>query len=169
MEILLLFLLFFSLYFLARLAFADAIFIPLPSETVRKMLRLAKIKKSDVLYDLGAGDGRVMIIAARQYGCRAVGIERSGLLSALCKWNIKKSGLDGKVKLVEGNYFDVDLNKATVVTAYLSQRQNELLLPKLRKELKKGTRIISASHTFPGLKEIKRIKTGHFYTRLYKI
>jgi cyclopropane fatty-acyl-phospholipid synthase-like methyltransferase len=152
-----------------KLVLSEAIFIPLPISTIRKMLKLAKVKSSDVLYDLGAGDGRVIIAAAREYGCKAVGIERSSLIAALCRWDIKRSGLKEKIKLIEGNYFDVNLSKATVVTTYLSQKQNNLLVPKLKKELRKGTRIVSASHTFPGLKEIKRIKTGHFYTRIYKI
>ena len=152
-----------------KLVFSEAVFIPLPMTTVRKMLRLAKVKSSDVLYDLGAGDGRVIITAAKEYGCKAVGIERSELVAALCRWNIRKLGLKDKIKLIEGNYFDVNLSKATVVMAYLSQKQNNLLLPKLKKELRKGTRVVSASHTFLGLKEIKRIKTGHFYTHLYKI
>lgn len=169
MDVLLLFLLLFFIYIWLKLFFAEAIFIPLPMSTIRKMLRLAKLKKSDVLYDLGAGDGRVIIAAAREYGCRAVGIERSMLVAALCRWNIRRSGLEEKVKLIEKDYFDVNLAKASVVTAYLSQRQNGLLVPKLKKELRKGTRIVSASHTFPGLKEIEKIKTGHFYTRLYKI
>ena len=133
------------------------------------MLKLAKVKKKDLVYDLGAGDGRVIITAAKEFGCKAVGIERSAFFAAICRWRVKKEGLQDKVKIIEKNYFDVNLSKATVVTAYLSKKQNKLLVPKLKKELKKGTRIVSASHNFPGLKEVKRIKTGHFYTYLYKI
>jgi cyclopropane fatty-acyl-phospholipid synthase-like methyltransferase len=154
---------------LAKLILNEAIYIPLPLSTIRKMLKLAKLKKSDLLYDLGAGDGRVIITAAKEFGCKAVGIERSAFLAAICRWRVKKEGLQDKVKVIEKNYFDVDLSKATVITAYLSKKQNKLLVPKLKKELKKGTRIVSASHIFPGLKEVKRIKTGHFYTYLYKI
>jgi len=169
MNAFLIFLLFFFLYMLARLVLNEAIYIPLPPSTIRKMLKLAKVKKKDLLYDLGAGDGRVLMIAAKEFGCKAVGIERSALLAAVCRWRIKRAGLQDKVKIIEKNYFDVNLSKATVVTAYLSKKQNELLVPKLKKELRKGTRIVSASHVFPGLKEVKRIKTGHFYTYLYKI
>jgi cyclopropane fatty-acyl-phospholipid synthase-like methyltransferase len=133
------------------------------------MLKLAKVRKNDLLYDLGAGDGRVVITAAKEFGCKAVGIERSALLAAICRWRVKKEGLQDKVKIVEKSYFDVDLRKATVITAYLSKKQNKLLVPKLKKELKKGTRVVSASHVFPGLREVKRMKTGHFYTYLYKI
>jgi cyclopropane fatty-acyl-phospholipid synthase-like methyltransferase len=169
MEVILLFLLFFFLYMWVKLFFAEAVFIPLSMSTIRKMLKLARLKKTDVLYDLGAGDGRVIITAAKEYGCKAVGIERSKLVAALCRWNVKRAGLQDRVKVIEKNYFDVNLGRATVVTAYLSQKQNNLLLPKLKKELKKGTRIVSASHTFPGLKEIRKIRTGHFYSYLYKI
>jgi cyclopropane fatty-acyl-phospholipid synthase-like methyltransferase len=154
---------------LAKLILNEAIYIPLPLSTIRKMLRLAKVNKKDLLYDLGAGDGRVILTAAKEFGCKAVGIERSALLAAICRWRIKKEGLQDKVKVIEKNYFDVDLSKATVVTAYLSKKQNKLLVPKLKRELKKGTRVVSASHVFPGLREMKKIKTGHFYTYLYKI
>jgi len=169
MEPLLVFLLFFVLYIWFKLVSAEALFIPLPMSTIRKMLKLANVKSSDVLYDLGAGDGRVIITAAKEHRCKAIGIERSKIIAALCRWNVKREGVEKKVKVIEKSYFDVDLRKATVVAAYLSQKQNNLLVTKLKKELKKGARIVSASHTFPGLKEIKRIKTGHFYTRLYKI
>ena len=169
MNALLIFLLFFFLYMLAKLVLGEALYIPLPLSTIRKMLKLAKVRKNDLLYDLGAGDGRVVITAAKEFGCKAVGIERSALLAAICRWRVKKEGLQDKVKIVEKSYFDVDLRKATVITAYLSKKQNKLLVPKLKKELKKGTRVVSASHVFPGLREVKRIKTGHFYTYLYKI
>jgi len=152
-----------------RLIRAEAIFIPLPKSTVMKMLKLAKVKRGDILYDLGCGDGRVLILAAKEFGCRAIGIDRDKLIASLCKFNIKRLGLQSRIKLVEDDYFNVNLNNATVVTAYLSQKQNDLLLPKLKKELRKNTRIVSAAHVFKGLKEIKRIRTGHFYTYLYKI
>ncbi|MEM5879366.1 MAG: class I SAM-dependent methyltransferase [Candidatus Aenigmatarchaeota archaeon] len=169
MNLLIIFLLFFLLYFWVRLILDEAIYIPLPKSTIRKMLKLAKVSKKDLLYDLGAGDGRVVIIAAKEFGCKAVGIERSALLAAICRWRIKRAGLQDKIKIIEKNYFDVNLSKAAVITAYLSKKQNEKLVPKLKKELKKGTRVVSASHIFPGLKEVKRIKTGHFYSYLYKI
>ncbi|MEM7826318.1 MAG: SAM-dependent methyltransferase [Candidatus Aenigmatarchaeota archaeon] len=169
MNVWLLVLLFFFLYFWVRLVLNEAIFIPLPISTIRKMLKLAKVNKKDLLYDLGAGDGRVVIIAAKEFGCKAVGIERSALLAAICRFRIRRAGLQDKIKIIEKNYFDVNLSRATVITAYLSKRQNEKLAPKLKKELRKGTRVVSASHVFPGLKLIKKIKTGHFYTYLYKI
>ncbi|MEM5766091.1 MAG: SAM-dependent methyltransferase [Candidatus Aenigmatarchaeota archaeon] len=169
MDITLLLILFILLYFWVKLILNEAIYIPLPGSTIRKMLKLAKVNKKDLVYDLGAGDGRVVIIAAKEFGCKAVGIERSALLAAICRWKIKRARLQGKVKIINKNYFNVNLSKATVITAYLSKRQNERLVPKLKKELRSGTRIVSASHIFPGLKEMKRIKTGHFYSYLYKI
>ncbi|MEM5854640.1 MAG: class I SAM-dependent methyltransferase [Candidatus Aenigmatarchaeota archaeon] len=169
MEFLLIFLFSLLLYFWVKLILNEAIYIPLPISTVRKMLKLAEVNRKDILYDLGAGDGRVVITAAKEFGCKAVGIERSALLAAICRFRIKRAGLQDKVKIIEKNYFDVNLSEATVITAYLSKKQNEKLVPKLKRELKKGTRIVSASHVFPGLREVKRIKTGHFYSYLYKI
>ena len=109
MNVLLIFLLFFFIYMLAKLALNEAIYIPLPLSTIRKMLKLAKVRKNDLLYDLGAGDGRVVITAAKEFGCKAVGIERSALLAAICRWRVKREGLQGRVKILEKDYFDVDL------------------------------------------------------------
>jgi predicted RNA methylase len=133
------------------------------------MLKLAKIRKSDVLYDLGCGDGRILIAAAKKYGVKAVGIEKNKFLAWLCRKNIKKNRLEDKVKLIENDFFRINLRKATVLTVYLTQKINDKLKSKLEKELKKGCRIISADHIFKGWEEIKRIKTGHFYIHLYKI
>jgi predicted RNA methylase len=157
------------LFFLYKLLRADAIFIPLPRRTIEQMLELTKIKKGDLLYDLGCGDGRVLILATKKYGIRAVGIEKNSFLFWLCKRNIRKNKLENKIKLIKKDFFREDLGKANVVVVYLSQRTNDKLKPKLEKELKKRTRIVSADHIFKGWKEIKRIKTGHFYTHLYKI
>jgi precorrin-6B methylase 2 len=159
----------FLLFFLYKLFRADAIFIPLPKRTIEQMLELAKIKKGDALYDLGCGDGRVLIFAAKKHGIKAVGIEKNPLLFRLSKRNIRKNKLENKIQLVKNDFFKEDLSKATVVLVYLSQKTNDRLKPKLEKELKKGTRIVSADHEFKRWKEIKRIKTGHFYSHLYKI
>jgi len=152
-----------SAYFFAY----SAIFIPLPRSTVKKILRLAKVSKKDVVYDLGCGDGRVVIEAARM-GAKAVGIENNPLLYCMCKRNVEKSNLANRIKIIHGNFFKKDLHDATVVVAYLTQKVNDCLQPKLERELRAGTKVVSADHTFKW-KEIKRIKTGHFYTHLYKI
>ena len=118
---------------------------------------------------MGSGDGRVLIIAAKEFGAKAVGIERSWLLSKISDWKIKKEGLENKAIVINKDFFKVDLSEATVIFAYLSKKLNERLEPKFRKELKKGTRVLSASHEFKNLKLVKKFKTGHFYSYLYII
>lgn len=143
-------------------------FVPLPMETVRKILKLAKIRKNDVVYDLGSGDGRVVITAAKDYGVKAIGVEKNPILHWLAKRNVEKNGVLDKVRLVKGNFFKHRLSDANVVIVYLTPRLNAALKPKLEKELKKGSRVISASHVFKGWKEVAKIRTGHFHSYLYQ-
>ncbi len=153
-------------YFFVLLARNEAVFIPLPHQTIDNMLKMADIRSDDVLFDLGSGDGRIVIAAARTYGIRAVGIEKSKILAWLSKRAIRKNRLEDKVQIVNADFFGQDLSEATVVTVYLSRKRNAMLEPKLRKELKEGTRILSADHTF-NFPEKAKNKTGHFWTRLY--
>lgn len=138
----------------------------MPQETIDSMLKMAEIGPDDVLFDLGSGDGRVVIAAAKKYGIRAVGIEKSRMLAWLSKRAVRKNMLEDRVYIVNGDFFKQDLSDATVVTAYLSQKINDRLEQKLRKELKQGTRILSADHTF-NFEERAKAKTGHFWTHLY--
>ncbi len=154
---------------LYRMIKGEAIFIPLSRKTIREILKLANIRKNDVLYDLGCGTGRVVITAAREHGIKTVGIEKNSILSWLCRWNIRRNNLENMVKVIENDFFKEDLSKATVITLYLSRKLNQKLKPKLEKELKKGTRVVSADHTFEGWKEVKKIKTGHFHIHSYEI
>ncbi|MFZ8829876.1 MAG: methyltransferase domain-containing protein [Candidatus Aenigmatarchaeota archaeon] len=147
----------------------EPIFIPLPKNTIKKMLKEAKVSSKDIVYDLGCGDGRVLIIAAKEFGARAIGIEKSWVLSKISEWRVKKEKLEDKVKIINEDFFKVNLSKATVIFAYLSKKINKKLEPKLKKELKKGTKVLSASHEFKGLKLVKKFKTGHFYSYLYII
>jgi ubiquinone/menaquinone biosynthesis C-methylase UbiE len=153
-------------YFFALLVRNQAVFVPLSQKTIDKMLRMANARPNDVLFDLGSGDGRVVIAAARCYGVRAVGIEKSRILAWLSRRAIRRSGVQDKVRIVNGDFFRQDLSEATIVTAYLSRRINRSLEPKLSKELKEGTRILSADHTFK-FRETAKVKTGHFWTHLY--
>jgi predicted RNA methylase len=147
----------------------EAIFIPLPKNTIKKMLKEAKVSSKDIVYDLGCGDGRVLMIAAKEFGARAIGIEKSWVLSKISEWRVKKEKLEDKVKIINEDFFKVNLSKAKVIFAYLSKKINKKLEPKLKKELKKGTKVLSASHEFKGLKLVKKFKTGHFYSYLYII
>lgn len=121
----------------------DVIFVPTPPETVDEMLRLAEIKPGDVLYDLGSGDGRIPIEAARQYNIRAVGIDIDPKLIALAEERARQAGVSDRVRFLQADMFRADISEATVVTLYLSDRLNLLLRPKLLRELRPGTRIIS--------------------------
>jgi len=160
---------FFFAWGIIKISSGQAFFIPLPMVTVREMLKLAKLKKGDVLYDLGSGDGRIVIEAAKHYGIHAVGIESGTLAYIISKLNVKLNRLSGRVKILNKDFFKADIGGASVVTIYLTPKTNRLLMPKLKKDLKKGTRIVSAAHEINAWKPLKKIKTGHFWTYLYKV
>ena len=121
----------------------DVIFVPTPPETVEEMLRLAKIKKGDVLYDLGSGDGRIPIRAAQEYGIRAVGIDIDPKMIDVAKEAAAQAGVSDKVRFRNEDLFQADIRDATIVTLYLSNSLNLKLRPKLLRDLRPGTRIIS--------------------------
>ena len=121
----------------------DVIFVPTPTETVDEMLRQAHLKKGDVLYDLGSGDGRIPIAAAKQYGVRAVGIDIDAKLVEEAKETAKREGVDNLVSFRNEDMFAADIHDATVVTLYLSNTLNVMMRPKLLRELKPGSLIIS--------------------------
>ena len=124
----------------------DVIFVPTPQEVVDAMLKLAKVTKNDVVYDLGSGDGRIPITAAKTYGARGVGIDIDPQRIKEATENLKNSGVGERVKFLNQDLFTTDISEATVVTLYLLTRLNEKLKPKLLKELKPGTRVVS--HAF---------------------
>ena len=121
----------------------DIHFVPTPDEVVEAMLRLADVGANDVVYDLGSGDGRIPITAARRFGARGVGIELDPELVAQATRSAKEAGVADRVRFVEGDIFESDISPATVVTLYLLTSINERLRPKLQKELRPGTRIVS--------------------------
>jgi ribosomal protein L11 methylase PrmA len=121
----------------------DVHYIPTAQVIVEAMLNLAKIGKNDVVYDLGCGDGRIVIDAAKRYGVRAVGIDIDPRRIAEARENAKKAGVEKLVEFRQGDLFESDLHEATVVTLYLLPTLNVKLMPKLRKELPKGARIVS--------------------------
>lgn len=129
----------------------SAIHVPTPQAVVDKMLEVARVDKSDVLYDLGCGDGRIVITAAAKYGCRAVGYDIDERKVKESKANVKKSGVDKLVQIEQQDIFKLDLRKATVITLFLLPEMNIQLLPQLEK-LKDGSRVVC--HEFP-LKDIQ--------------
>ena len=121
----------------------DIHFVPTPDEVVEAMLRLAEVSANDVVYDLGSGDGRIPITAARRFGARGVGIDLDPELVAQATRSAQEAGVADRVRFVEGDIFESDISPATVVTLYLLTSINERLRPKLQKELRPGTRIVS--------------------------
>jgi SAM-dependent methyltransferase len=121
----------------------DIHFVPTPDEVVEAMLRLADVGANDVVYDLGSGDGRIPITAARRFGARGVGIDLDPELVAQATRSAQQAGVADRVRFVEGDIFESDISSATVVTLYLLTSINERLRPKLQKELRPGTRIVS--------------------------
>jgi protein-L-isoaspartate O-methyltransferase len=124
----------------------DVVYVPTPQPVVEAMLALADVKFSDVVYDLGSGDGRIVITAARKYGARGIGVEIDPALVKKATDNAAAAGVADRVRFVTGNLFTAEIGDATVVTLYLLQSINERLRPRLVRELKPGTRIVS--HVF---------------------
>ena len=121
-------------------------FIPTPDDVVDRMLSLAKVTRADVVYDLGSGDGRIPIAAAKKYGAKGVGLDIDPALVEVANSNAKAAGVDGLVDFRVQNVLTADLSKATVVTLYLLSSSNERLRPMLMQQLKPGARIVS--HAF---------------------
>ncbi|MBC7780950.1 MAG: class I SAM-dependent methyltransferase [Proteobacteria bacterium] len=124
----------------------DVIYVPTPQEVVEGMLKLAKVGKSDVVYDLGCGDGRIVVTAARMFGARSVGIDIDPIRIREATENIRVANVGERARLIEGDLFETDISEATVVTIYLLSRLNLKLRPKLMAELRPGTRVVS--HAF---------------------
>lgn len=128
----------------------DIEYVPTPHNVVAKMLAVAKVKKTDVVYDLGCGDGRLVIAAAKKYGARGVGFDLDPERIAEAKANVEKAGVGDLVTIEQKNIFDVDLTPASVVTLYLLPEINVRLIPQLEK-LAPGSRIISHDFDMKGV------------------
>jgi predicted O-methyltransferase YrrM len=124
----------------------DVPYVPSDDKVVAAMLDIAKVKKSDILYDLGSGDGRIPITAAKRFGTRGTGVEIDPVRVAEARENAKKAGVEDRVRFIEGDIFEADIKNATVVMLYLLPDVNLKLRPKLLSELKPGTRIVSHNY-----------------------
>ena len=122
---------------------AEVPYVQTPSDVVTEMLRLARVTADDVVYDLGSGDGRLVIAAARDFGARGVGVEIDPALVAQSNETARRAGVADRVAFRAGDLFQADLSDATVVTLYLSPEINERLRPKFLRELRPGSRIVS--------------------------
>ena len=128
---------------LTRLRPPDVRFVPTPDNVVEAMLNLAHVTSADIVYDLGSGDGRIPIAAAARYGARAVGIEIDPILVRQAEGNLAKAGVGDRVRFFNQDLFEANISAATVVTLFLLPRLNLELMPKLKRELRPGARIVS--------------------------
>jgi len=144
-------------------------YIPTPQGIVEKMLEAGRVKAGDVVYDLGSGDGRIVITAAQKFGAHAVGVELRPDLCRIASERIKALGLDDKVRMVQGSALRVDLSPADVVTMWLLTSSNERMKPKLEKDLKPGTRVVSNQFPIKGWKpaSVVKVKAGTVENNIY--
>jgi hypothetical protein len=137
--------------------------VPVSRETARKMLELAQVSHEDVVVDLGSGDGRIIVLAAKEFGAKAFGIEADPLRVLWSRCVIRRHGLHGRVAVIWGNFFTQNLLAATVVMVYQGQEINKRLKSKLAVELKPGTRVVSYSFPFEGWTPVETRNNPHLY------
>jgi len=130
-------------------------FVPSPVVVIQHMLKLADLRAGEVLFDLGAGDGRTVIMAAKAFGARAVGVELREDLAKKALSTIHSDGLANRVTIVNGDMFTVNLSPADVVFLYLTTSANEKIKPKLETELRKGVRVVSHDYEIVGWKPVQ--------------
>jgi ribosomal protein L11 methylase PrmA len=134
-------------------------YVPTPDTVVKKMLEIAGVGPEDIVYDLGCGDGRILISAVKDFNAKkAVGIEKDDERIKEALRNIKENKLEEKIVIRKGNFFEENISEATVVTMFLLTNVNEILKPKLKNELKKGVRIVSHEFEIRGWTPKKVIK-----------
>ena len=147
----------------------DVPYVPTKHEVVEGMLKLAEVKRTDKLYDLGSGDGRIVIAAAKQYGAIGVGVDISATLVEEAKANAEKEGVSKLATFKQGDIFDLDFSDATVVTLYLLPDINLKLRPILWKQLKPGTRVVSHAFSMGDWKPEKTIEVEGATLYLWRI
>ncbi len=143
--------------------------IPTPQAVVDRMLEAAHVKPGEMVYDLGSGDGRIVITAAQRFGARAVGVEIDPVQCRQATERIKALGLSGQATIVEGSALRVDLSPADVVTMFFLTVSNERLKPNLEKHLKRGSRVVSNAFPIKGWKplEVVHVKIGNMEHSIY--
>jgi len=145
-------------------------FVPTPHEIVDAMLKLANVNPTDVVYDLGCGDGRIVIAAARKFGARGVGIDIDPDRIREAVENARAAGVADRVRFVRGDLFEADFREATVVTLFLKWNYNRKLRPRLWDQLKPGTPVVSHEHDFgPDWPPARRIETTGKTVYLYLV
>jgi predicted RNA methylase len=149
----------FFLLFISSSSFAQDYekvpYVPSPIEVVDRMLEFAGVKKQDVVYDIGSGDGRMVIQAAKKYGAKGVGLELDSRLVELARAEAKRQGVDHLVEFRQGDALNADISAATVVTLYMLPSFNRLLRPVLEKQLKSGARVVVHDYPIEGWNPVK--------------
>lgn len=138
-------------------------FEPTSRKLVNRMLEMAQVDAGDVVYDLGSGDGRIVIEAARRFNARSIGIEADPVRFIWSRMKVVLLGLHEQVNIIWGNFFQEDISHATVVTLFLSRKANQNLKHKLQSELQPGTRVVSYFWNFRGWKPVQEDKEKHIY------
>jgi SAM-dependent methyltransferase len=147
-----------------------AFFSPTPWAVCRQMLEFAQVQPADLVYDLGSGDGRIPIMAAQEFGSKAVGIEMDQNLVRHAEQKVRDYGLEGRVAFRAADFFKADLHDATVVTLYLLTQVNGYLGPRMASQLAKGTRVVSLDYPIPAWREEKTVDVkseGNVEYKLY--
>ncbi|HWR52599.1 MAG TPA: class I SAM-dependent methyltransferase [Bryobacteraceae bacterium] len=147
----------------------DVPYVPTPPEVVEAMLKLGSVKQGDILYDLGCGDGRIVITAAKKYGAKGTGIDINPERIKEAEENAKQEGVTGRVRFLEKNLFEADFHDATVVTLYLLPDVNLRLRPRLLSQLKPGARIVSHSFDMGEWKPDKTVEIDHRRLHLWVV
>ena len=130
-------------------------YVPSSQQVIRKMLILANLKTGEIFFDLGAGDGRTLIMAAKEFGAMAVGVELREDLVKRALNSIYEQGLQNRITMINGDMFNVNLNSADVIFLYLTTSANEKIRPKLNTELKADVRVVSHDYEIVGWKPVK--------------
>ncbi len=130
-------------------------FVASPESVIRRLLTMAELKPGEIFVDLGAGDGRPAVIAAKEFGAVAIGIEIREDLAKQAMRRVSELGLQDRVKIINDDLFNVDISMADVVYLYLTTSANEKVKPKLESELRKGTRVVSHDYEIMGWRPIK--------------
>ncbi len=145
----------------AALRGPDVVFVPTPPQVVDRMLSVARVGRGDVLYDLGCGDGRIVIEAAKRFGTRGVGIDIDPQRIAEARANARAAGVEHLVQFRNADLFETDFSEATVVTLYLLPSLNVKLRPKLWKELRRGARVVSHDFDMGDWKPLQTHQLGN--------
>ena len=138
----------------------DVAYVPTTNDAVEAMLQLAGVTSADTVYDLGCGDGRIVVAAAKLRGARGVGIDIDPVRVSESRANAKKAGVEKRVRFEENDVFEADIHEATVVTLFLLPELNVKLLPKLLRDLKPGTRIVSNTFDMGDWQPAKEVTVG---------